>query len=136
MANFKHIFTITRSWQKDAPTDILTTKFKKAWQFTAGWEGKWDGEKKTFEINDNVASYGVTPLFLKEFIGFGKKVDKSKGEIFVEDVAIWSNQNEFGGKLWWNETDPIIIGDEMNGGASGRAIMASSGVDATMLKPS
>ena len=47
----------------------------------------------------------------------------SKGEIFVDNVPVWSKQDEHNGKLWWNETDAIIIGDEMNGGSKGKPII-------------
>jgi Glycosyl hydrolase 108 len=50
-------------------------EFDKAWTFTAGWEGPWDGENMNpFKIDDNRASYGITPRFLKDYVGLKDSV--------------------------------------------------------------
>jgi hypothetical protein len=56
---------------------------------------------------------------------------ESKGEIFVENVAVWSNEADAGARLWWNETDPITIGEEMNGGSKSIAILDNLIIRAT-----
>ncbi len=48
---------------------------------------------------------------------------KGRGELFVNDVAIWSNEGEKNFKLFWNKTDPIIIGYGINGNGNDKAIM-------------
>ena len=49
--------------------------FNKAFDFTVGWEGPWDGGNRViqYEFNDNTASYGITPSFLKDFVGMPNK---------------------------------------------------------------
>jgi hypothetical protein len=46
--------------------------FNKAFQFTAGWEGAWDGGNKLIKFDDSTAAYGITPLFLYESVGMSK----------------------------------------------------------------
>lgn len=71
--------------------------FQKAWAFTAGWEGGFDGnpKAKVQPLTDNVAVYGITPKFLKDYIGWTDKnaTDTAKLKaITYEDAAkIWEN---------------------------------------------
>ena len=81
---------------------------------------------------DEITRYEVPQDTIYRNYRFLYNPQEAKGEIFVENVAVWSNQSEFGGNLWWNETDPIIIGDEMNGGAKGKAIMDNLMIRSTM----
>ena len=84
---------------------------------------KVKGDDGKIRSIDEITRYEVPRDTIFRNYRFLYNPQESKGEIFVEDVAIWSNQNEFDGRLWWNETDPIIIGDEINGGSTGKAIM-------------
>lgn len=45
-----------------------------------------------------------------------------KGEIFVNNVIVWSNQGKANSPLYWKNTDNIIIGKNMNGGGIDRPI--------------
>jgi hypothetical protein len=73
MAHFNKKFTQTPSYKGSLKGDVLSEKFKRVFPFTASWEGPWDGGDKPLKVagrfNDAVAAYGITPLFLKEFIG-------------------------------------------------------------------
>jgi hypothetical protein len=46
-----------------------------------------------------------------------------KGELFVNDVAIWSTQGEKNEKLYWDKKAPILIGYGMNGNGQDKAIL-------------
>lgn len=46
-----------------------------------------------------------------------------RGEIFVNDVAIWSKQGTKNYKLYWNKTESIIIGYGINGNGQDKTIM-------------
>jgi hypothetical protein len=46
----------------------------------------------------------------------------AKGEIFVDNIAVWSSTADDGDKLNWNNTDAMILGDEMNGESTAKAI--------------
>lgn len=48
--------------------------------------------------------------------------ETAKGEVFVDNIAVWSSTTEDGDKLNWNNTDPLIIGDEMNGELTSKAV--------------
>ena len=48
---------------------------------------------------------------------------KGRGEIFVDNVAIWVSQDAEGNSLWWKKNEPITIAGGMNGSASAKVIM-------------
>ncbi|MEP7263020.1 MAG: hypothetical protein ABI772_00905 [Bacteroidota bacterium] len=48
--------------------------------------------------------------------------ESSKGEVFVDNIAVWSSSADDGDKMNWNNTDPLIIGDEMNGETTSKAV--------------
>ena len=84
---------------------------------------KIKGEDGKLTSVDETSRYEIPKDTLFRNYRFLYNPQTSKGEIFVDNVAVWSNQDEQNGKLWWNETDPLIIGDEMNGDSKGKAIM-------------
>jgi len=48
---------------------------------------------------------------------------KGRGEIFVDNVAVWVSQDEVGNSLWWKKNDNITIAKGMNGNASAKVMM-------------
>ena len=72
---------------------------------------------------DEITSYKVPKDTIFRNYRFYYNPQEAKGEIFVENVAVWSSQDDGGGNLWWIATDPIIIGNEMNGESSKKAII-------------
>lgn len=48
---------------------------------------------------------------------------KGRGEIFVDNVAVWVSEGEEGNSLWWKKNDQLIIAKGMNGNASAKVMM-------------
>ena len=53
--------------------ESVMADWKKAWAFTSGWEGPWDGGSN-YIYSDSVAAYGVTPVFLAQQYGIRKEL--------------------------------------------------------------
>jgi hypothetical protein len=48
---------------------------------------------------------------------------ESRGEVFVDNAPVWSHTAEDGDKLVWKQTDPLVIGDGINGGSLAKAVI-------------
>ncbi len=49
--------------------------------------------------------------------------NSGKGELFVNDVAVWSMQGEKNYRLYWNKNEPVILGYGLNGNKKDQTIM-------------
>jgi hypothetical protein len=47
---------------------------------------------------------------------------EAKGEVFVDNIPVWSSSADEGDKLCWNTGDPLILGNEINGESKGRVV--------------
>ena len=84
---------------------------------------KYKGENGKLYSVDEITKYEIPKDTIFRNYRFFYNPQESKGEIFVENVAIWSSHDDDGRNLWWNETDDIIIGNEMNGESCKKAII-------------
>lgn len=62
--------------------------------------------------------------------------DKGRGEIFVDNIAVWVNENEEDNSLTWKKNDVITIAKNMNGNASAKVIMDNFIIRNTGQQPS
>jgi hypothetical protein len=134
MPNFSKLFTITPSYQGPLNAGFLSEKFKKAFAFTGGWEGPWDGGNKPLRDSKNkftndVAAYGLTPLFLKDFVGtpdknitlaYMKSINSEKAAIIWQASRwLWYKcemiaSDEIGILIFdWAVRKPDIVAEEM-----------------------
>jgi len=81
-----------------------------------------DGSGSVFTIQETT-SYVIPEDETYRNYRFIYDPSTGKGELFVNEVAIWSNQGEKNNKLFWDKTHPVIIGYGMNGNGIDKTIM-------------
>jgi hypothetical protein len=81
-----------------------------------------DGSGVTNTINE-ITSYLIPEDNTYRNYRFIYDPATGKGEIFVNEVPVWTRQTDHNYKLFWNKTEPGIIGYGMNGNGIDKAIM-------------
>jgi hypothetical protein len=76
---------------------------------------------KTITI-DEITRYEIPLDTIFRTYRFLYNPSEAKGEIFVDNVAVWASTSDDGDKMSWNNSDQLILGDEMNGESKAKAI--------------